>query len=293
MVTFSPHDKKLQKDIKDLEKEIDRRANTKARTPNPTKRPLPILTSEQSPTKDEALMKPLKTTIYKNNNTSRDATSNRQETSEETLPRNVSEAPIASGARDSPRAEATARNNTPTTPPTALCERAASAKKAVTVVPQKPKTTLEFERTCGMLKENPKLAREYVKTIEVKKYPELFKESFTANILRCFVYVLRKGFMPKDAMVNQSINLPLPKVLSMHDNGRLHLFVNIFIAFHQEVLIVFDVVITLPCSTLIFNFLTISVRRYAIILLVPLLFFFFHILIDIKFKHVTSTYHHS
>ena len=215
VATFSPHDKKLQKDIKDLEKEIERRANTKASTPPNSTKPLPILTSERSP-KDEALMKPLKTTIYKNKNASLDVTNDQHGPSKETLPTNV-EAPIASGARDSPRTEATAGSNAPTTtPPIALCERVASAKKVVTAVPQKPKTTLEFERTCGMLKENPKLAREYVKTIEVKKYPELFKESFTANILKCFVYVLRKGFMPKDAMVNHSLSPPPPTQRSDH-----------------------------------------------------------------------------
>ena len=209
VATFSPHDKKLKKDIKDLEKEIDRRANTKATTPNPPK-PVPILTSDQSPD-DEALMKALKTTIYKTKNASLDAASNQQ--APETLPGNVG-APIASGACDPPRVEATAapRTDASTTPPIniASCARVASAKKAVTAVPQKPKTTLEFERTCGMLKENPKLAREYVKTIEAKKYPELFKESFTASILQCFVYVLRKGFMPEDAVVNHSFS-PLSK----------------------------------------------------------------------------------
>lgn len=213
VATFSPHDKKLQKDIKDLEKEIKRRAHTKASTPTNATKPLPILTSERS-LKDEALMKPLKTTIYKNKNASLDVTNDQHGSSEKTLPTNV-EAPIASGARDSPHAEATAGSNTPTTtPPIALCERVASAKKVVTAVPQKPKTTLEFERTCGMLKENPKLAREYVKTIEVKKYPELFKESFTASILKCFVYVLRKGFMPRDAMVNNPPPLSHSKVQS-------------------------------------------------------------------------------
>ena len=63
-------------------------------------------------------------------------------------------------------------------------------------------------------------------------------------------------------------------------------------------LIIFDVIIILPCSTLIlFNAFIISVRgyarRYVGIHLLSLLFFVFHILTDTKFKHVTSTYYHS
>ena len=60
-------------------------------------------------------------------------------------------------------------------------------------------------------------------------------------------------------------------------------------------MIIFDVVTTEPCSTLIFNSLKISVRR----LLEDMLDFsfylviFFHILTNTKLKHVTSTYYHS
>lgn len=225
VATFSPHDKKLKNDMKDLEEEIDRQAKSKASTPKPAKS-IPILTSEQSP-KDEALMKPLKTTIYKNQNASIDVTSNQQ--ASETLIGNV-EVPIPSGACGSPRVEAITRNNTPTTTPIALRERVARTKEAITVVPRKPRTALEFERTCGMLRENPDLAREYVKTIEVKTYPELFKESFTASILRCFVYVLRKGFMPEDALVH---HYPPPKGYIINDNGRFHFCSLICIYIHS------------------------------------------------------------
>ena len=58
-------------------------------------------------------------------------------------------------------------------------------------------------------------------------------------------------------------------------------------------MIIFNVVATLPCSTLIFSFWTINVGRYARILLLSLLFYFFHFLNDTKFEHVTSTYYHS
>lgn len=213
VATFSPHDRNLKKAIMDLEKEIDKQARTEASTPKPTKS-IPILTSEQSP-KDEALMRPLKTTIYKNQNASLDATSDQQ--GSETLLENV-EAPIPSGACDSPRVEVRAWNDTPRTTPIAMYERVASAKRAGSVVPRKPKTALEFERTCGMLKENPNMAREYVKTIEVEKYPELFKESLSASILRCFVHVLRKGFMPEDALVHHS---PPPKGYIMNDQQKI------------------------------------------------------------------------
>ena len=55
---------------------------------------------------------------------------------------------------------------------------------------------------------------------------------------------------------------------------------------------IFNVITSLPCSTLISSSLTIIVRRYARILLLPLLKEI-HILINIIFKHVSSTYYHS
>ena len=62
-------------------------------------------------------------------------------------------------------------------------------------------------------------------------------------------------------------------------------------------LIIFSVVTTLPCLTLIFNSMTINARKYARrcvgIFFLSLLFFFSHILTNIEFKHVTSTYYHS
>ena len=63
-------------------------------------------------------------------------------------------------------------------------------------------------------------------------------------------------------------------------------------------LIIFNVVTTLPFSTLIFNSLTINVRicakRYVGIFLSSLFcWFFFHILTNTKFKYVTSTYYDS
>ena len=66
---------------------------------------------------------------------------------------------------------------------------------------------------------------------------------------------------------------------------------------HYQCLILFNVVNTLPCSTLIFNVLTISVRRYARryvgILFFIIDIFFPHILTNTQFKHVTSIYYHS
>ena len=63
------------------------------------------------------------------------------------------------------------------------------------------------------------------------------------------------------------------------------------------VFIRYDVVTTLRCSTLIFSSLTISVRykcaaTFSIAISLSLKHEF-HILTDIKFKHVTSTYYHS
>ena len=67
-----------------------------------------------------------------------------------------------------------------------------------------------------------------------------------------------------------------------------------------SVLIIFSVVTTLSCSTLIFNSLIISVRHKcaatfltATSFLLLLLLIFFHILTNTKFVHVTPTYYHS
>ena len=59
---------------------------------------------------------------------------------------------------------------------------------------------------------------------------------------------------------------------------------------------IFNGVTTLPFSTLILNFLAISVtkrfaRRYVGILLLSMLFLFFYILMNTKFKYVTSLWH--
>ena len=63
---------------------------------------------------------------------------------------------------------------------------------------------------------------------------------------------------------------------------------------------IFSVVTTLPCSTLIFNSLIISVRhKYAITFpivtsyFLSQLLYFYHILINTKFVHVAFTYYHS
>ena len=64
--------------------------------------------------------------------------------------------------------------------------------------------------------------------------------------------------------------------------------------YDTQCLIIFSVVTTLLSSTLIFNSLTISVRRYARrcarILLLSLLFLFFISLLTTIFEHVTFTY---
>ena len=76
---------------------------------------------------------------------------------------------------------------------------------------------------------------------------------------------------------------------------RRRLFVILWSATLKRIfsVVIFDVVTTLPCSSLIFNSLIISSRRYAGILLLSFLFWCFHILTNTKFKYVTSTYYHS
>ena len=76
-----------------------------------------------------------------------------------------------------------------------------------------------------------------------------------------------------------------------------HMYFNHYTKYDMLCLIIFSVVTTLFCSTLIINFLTISVRiqarRCDKFLLSSLLFLVFHILTNTKFKHVTPTYYHS
>ena len=58
----------------------------------------------------------------------------------------------------------------------------------------------------------------------------------------------------------------------------------------------FSVVTTLPFSTLIFNSLTIKVRHKCATTFpttTSLIIYFFHILTNTRFKHVTSTYYHN
>jgi hypothetical protein len=60
----------------------------------------------------------------------------------------------------------------------------------------------------------------------------------------------------------------------------------------------FSVVTTLPCSTLIYNSLTISVGHKCVVTFptvtsLIMSFFVFHIFTNIKFVHVTSPYYHS
>jgi hypothetical protein len=61
-------------------------------------------------------------------------------------------------------------------------------------------------------------------------------------------------------------------------------------------LIIFNVVVILPRSTLIYNFVMISSVRHkcavAFPVVISFVISFFYILINIKFKHVTSTCYH-
>lgn len=217
VATFSQGDKKLQKDIKDVELHIQNNANVYAKF-HTSKKSEPILTSEVYED-DDVMLKPFKTTIYKNENETptirqeniqshsksksicnSDKNENGTPTiQQENIQSHSKTKTVCNIDKSFITNDNIIRNNVPKkiTPMNVL----KNIENIKMTLPQKPTSALEFERVCNSLKKNPNFAREYVKSIETNKYPTLFKESLSASIMQCFIYILRKGFMPNDPVV--------------------------------------------------------------------------------------------
>ena len=103
-----------------------------------------------------------------------------------------------------------------------------------------------------------------------------------------WVQVCLKVWPPTPTLISPTCELALNQRESIQTKVPLFATLNMIFS----VLITLYVVVTLPCSSPIFNPLAISVRRYVGILLLSLLFFL-NILSNTKFKHATSTYYHS
>lgn len=193
VATFSPNDKKLKKDIEQLEKEIEieeEKAKAKAKMTKP--KSLPIRTTE--PAGDGELLKPVKTTMLKPQQPQ--PTSKEYQATDENTVDTVVNTQVDRASSPSVRSDSVVELNNSMEVKAATIE----VKKEI-VVPRKPNTAFEFERVCNSLKGQPEVQREYVKSIEVEKYPVLFKELLSAGIMRCFIEALRRGFMPDDPQV--------------------------------------------------------------------------------------------
>ncbi|XP_073391108.1 uncharacterized protein [Physcomitrium patens] len=194
VATFSQDDKKLNKDVELIKKEIELKASMNAKVPILIKQPL-IPTSD-SCEDDGFFMKPVRTTVYKNEN----KTSSSQE---ENINPNIGQNPTNASYKKSGEFNKSNKiekkddghnNGFPNS------NGYKKMKFAKIRALQKPFTALEFERTCNSLKEKHSLAREYINSIGIQTYPKLFKESFSGSILQCFIHILQKGFMPNDPL---------------------------------------------------------------------------------------------
>jgi hypothetical protein len=188
VATFSPNDKKLAKDIEDLEKAIalkERNAGASATRPKNQ----PILITE--PSDQDTLLKPLKTTIFKTRKRETPSPSQSKPCEEESIMTSLATEAVKEVS------SAVSGNNPPVVSNSESKKRANMAQVAL----HQPLTALEFERVCTSLKQEVNRLRDYVKSIEIDRYPALFKESLSTGILQTFVEVLRKGFMPNDAEV--------------------------------------------------------------------------------------------
>eukprot|EP01018_Ginkgo_biloba_P019667 Gb_23011 [translate_table: standard] len=79
-------------------------------------------------------------------------------------------------------------------------------------IPGKPKTTLEFERSCLGLQNHPDALRKYMKSIDVKQFPNIFKESLGASTMKVIIESLQKAFLPDDTQGAFNILEGLSKV---------------------------------------------------------------------------------
>jgi hypothetical protein len=189
VATFSPNDKKLAKDIEDLEKAIalkERNAGASATRPENQ----PILITE--PSDQDMLLKPLKTTIFKTRKRETPSPSQSNPCEEESIMTSLATEAVKEVS------SAVSGNN----PPVVFNSESKQHVNMAQVAPHQPLTALEFERVCTSLKQEVNRLRDYVKSIEIDRYPALFKESLSTGILQTFVEVLRKGFMPDDAEVH-------------------------------------------------------------------------------------------
>ncbi len=187
VATFSPNDKKLAKDIEDLEKAIAlKESNAGASAMRPENQP--ILITE--PSDQDTLLKPLKTTIFKTCKRETPSPSQSKSREEGSIMTSLATEAVKKVS------SAVSVNNPPV-----VSNSESKHVNMAQVAPHQPLTALEFERVCTSLKQEVNRLWDYVKSIEIDRYPALFKESLSTEILQTFVEVLRKGFMPDDAEV--------------------------------------------------------------------------------------------
>ncbi len=190
VATFSPNDKKLAKDIQDLEKAIAlKERNTGASATRPENQPILIT---EPPSDQDILLKPLKTTIFKTGKRETPSPSQSKPREEESITTSLATEAVKEVS------SAVSVNN----PPVVSNSESKQHANMAQVAPHQPLTALEFERVCTSLKQEVNRLRDYVKSIEIDRYPALFKESLSTGILQTFVEVLRKGFMPDNAEVH-------------------------------------------------------------------------------------------
>ncbi|KAJ7555755.1 hypothetical protein O6H91_05G053600 [Diphasiastrum complanatum] len=112
-------------------------------------------------------------------------------------------------------------NNAPSYPhDSLLSEEPKSSKKEPSttktstgsVLPARPKTALEFERGCLSTQKEPKILRQYIKSVELSKYSIIFKDSLSAVIMKNISEALWNSFMPDDAPGALAILQALVKV---------------------------------------------------------------------------------
>jgi len=185
-------DKIIQEDIKNIELEIQKTCttNTKALV---SKQLQPILTRELCED-DDVILKPVKTTIYENK-------INTPIVQQENVQTHSYIKKVCNNDKLFINNEVIMKENNTINNNMTSEKVFINTKNIKKTILQKPISSLEFERTCNSLKDNPNLAREYINSIEIYKYPTLFKESLSASIMQCFIYILRKGFMPNEPMV--------------------------------------------------------------------------------------------
>ncbi|EFJ34002.1 hypothetical protein SELMODRAFT_406354 [Selaginella moellendorffii] len=81
-----------------------------------------------------------------------------------------------------------------------------------TTVPEKPRTAIEFQRSCERLQGQSQLLREFISRIHIDEYPGIFKENLSVEVLRTILKSLQAAFMPHDPAGTMAVLGGLVKV---------------------------------------------------------------------------------